>query len=217
MNRTIIDIPRVFMRPSAYNWRIDWRGQSAGADTAGGEQIVYNRFPRWVGAPQMVLPARMIGHWRALMARGEGRCNAYRVRMVDPALLRVGGGSAREEWEAYVAGVYDEPRPKVLAVGASVAGDVSIVVDERAAPEPVMVGAFLSHNDWPFLVTGRSGSGAEVTLQVKMLRAAIPDGAQIDLYARGLFVAADDATGDPAYGVDRVARPEFSLIEWITR
>lgn len=217
MIRDIVDVPRLFWRAAAIDWRIDWRGQSAGGDLAGGEQIVYNAAPRIVGSPTLVLPRRMIGSWRALMARRQGRVNAIRARLVDPALPRIGGGTAGDDWEAWLAGQYVEPRPQIPAVAAAAAGDSTLVVDERLAPFPVQVGAFLSYGDWPFLVTSRSGSGATVTLEVALLRTAIAEGASIDLLARGLFVGTADEDGSPAYGADRIARPQLDLVEWVTR
>jgi hypothetical protein len=45
----IVDLPRVFVRAPVIDWAIDWRGQSAGGDLGGGDQIVINAFPRWTG------------------------------------------------------------------------------------------------------------------------------------------------------------------------
>ena len=190
MTRPIIDIPRVLMRAVSCDWDVQWGGQSAGGDTGGGDQTVINRFPRFVGAPSVVLPPEMVGLFRALRAQAEGRVGAWRVPMVDPVSAQM-PGNWRSDLAALQAGTYVEPRPKVICVGAVAAGASSLVVNEVAAPFPVRVGAFLSYADWPMIVTGRSGSGAAVTLTIKMLRVAIPAGAEIDLCARGLFVAAD--------------------------
>lgn len=218
MIRQAIDVPLIFARVLNVDWRPDWRGSPAAQGTDGSEQVVLNRLPRYVGSPSLVLPPDMIGHWRAIILQGEGRVNAYRMRMIDPAVFPVAnGGGWRSDWRAYQAGLYQEPRPQVTVVTAASAGASSITVDETDAPRPIPVGAHLSHNDWPFAVTGRSGSGAAVVLQLKMLRRAIPAGAKIDLIARGLFLATSDAMGFPDYGLDRVARPQLELVEWITR
>lgn len=218
MTRDIIDIPLPFMRALTVDWRPDWRGQPPATGTDGSDQMVYNAFPRWVGAPQLVLPPEMVGAWRALVLRGQGRVNAYRVRMVDPAVSPVWSGAGwRSIWAAYQSGLYVEPRPQVPCTAAVAAGATSIVVDESALARPIAVGGMLSYQDWPFAVTGRSGSGAAVTLQVTMLRVAIPEEAQIDVIARGVFLAAGDAMGLPSYEQDRVARPQLELAEWITR
>lgn len=215
--REIIDVPRIFMRAAVCDWRPDWRGQATQGDIGGGDQTVYNRFPRFVGSPPLVLPEPMIGAWRALILRGQGRVNAYRIRMIDPIGHHIASAGWWSDWQAWRSGQYVEPRPQVFCVGAVLAGASSITVDESGAREPVRIGAYLSHNDWPFAVTGRSGSGAATVLQVTMLRRPIADGAAIDLFARGIFTAADDAMGWPDYDTSRVARPVLALQEWITR
>ncbi|NBE05926.1 hypothetical protein [Paragemmobacter ruber] len=217
MIRSIIDLPSIFLRLSKVDWDIDPRGRSAGEDVRGGDQVVVTGFPRFIAAPELVLPEYMIGHFRAIRARLRGRQNAVRVAMIDPIGLQLERGEVLQEWRAYLAGQWVEPRPVALAVGSSLAGAASIVIDERAARQPVRVGQYLSYQDWPFLVTGRSGAGAAVTLQVEMLRRAIPAGAQIDLLARGVFLNTDLGAGNPAYGMDRVAAPRLVLSEWITR
>uniref|UniRef100_A4WTE1 Uncharacterized protein n=1 Tax=Cereibacter sphaeroides (strain ATCC 17025 / ATH 2.4.3) TaxID=349102 RepID=A4WTE1_CERS5 len=218
MNRTIIDVPRIFMRQSVHDWRVDWRGQSAGDGVDGnGEQIVYNRLPRFVSASVIEIPRDLRGHWRALMMRGEGRRHAYRMRMVDPVSYGMpGSGRLRDDVAAYLAGHHVEARPRVPCVGAVSAGATSMVVDETGLASPIRVGAYMSHNDWPFVVVGRSGSGSAVTLTVKMVRRAIPDGALIDVLARGIFLASDDAMGLPAFSRGSFEVP-LSLIEWIGR
>lgn len=217
MNRTIIDVPLPFARYTSVSWRPDWRGQPAATGTDGSEQVVFNAFPRWVGSQPMILLPEMIGHWRALVSRGRGRVNAYRMRMTDPALLPHLRGPALAEFEAWQAGLYTEPRPQVPTVATATAGATTITVDERLAPRPIAVGAILSYDDWPFLVEARSGSGIATVLTVALLRTDIPEGGQIDLIARGVFVATSDAMGWPEYGVDRVAYPQLDLQEWITR
>lgn len=222
MIRQIVDVPLPFARLVGVDWRPDWRGQPPAQGTDGSEQVVFNAFPRWRGAPEMVLRPEMIGQWRALVARARGRVNAYRMRMIDPVVSgirppRLHDAGVNQGFRAWEAGMYIEPRPQVTLVSAVPAGASAIVVDERPAPHPVRVGQILSHDDWPFLVEGRSGAGSAVTLQVAMLRKPIPAGASIDLIARGIFLATSDAMGFPAYGRDRVARPQLDLVEWITR
>lgn len=216
MERQIIDIPRVFMRAMSFDWDIDWRGQSAGEGNEG-EQIVFNRQPRFIGSPQLVLGRDMLPYWRALRARAEGRRNAWRVAMVDPLGFSFRRGSYRADWAAWLSGNYVEPRPQILCAGAAAAGASSILVDERMAERPVRVGAFLSHADWPFLVIGRSTEGTFARLEVKMLRRAIPAGAAIDLEARGLFIGTSDTMGAAPYTHVGLPRTQLELIEWITR
>lgn len=217
MIRSIIDVPLPLVRLSSIDWRVDWRGQPAATGTDASEQVVLNRFPRFVGAPPMVLPPDMIGEWRALVARAQGRVNAWRIPMLDPVVMPVRCSDWQTDWSAWRAGLYVEPRPVVSCASGAAAGATSITVDERLADRPIQVGQFLSHDDWPFVVTGRSGRGATAVLQVQMLRKPIPSGADIDLIARGIFVGTTDAMGWPVYGLDRVARPSLDLQEWITR
>lgn len=215
----IIDVPRVFMRAMQIDWRPDWRGQSAGAATDGMEQIHYNAFARFVGTPTLAIPKEMRGAWRAILLKGQGRVNRYRMRMIDPVSFSLSkdGGSWRSDWRAYQAGLYVEPRPTVRLVSAAAAGTTQIVVDERAARAPVRIGSYLSHNDWPFAVTDRTGAGAAVTLDVVMLRRAIPANAQIDLFARGVFAAQSDDAGFGSYEPGRGFQVQMPLQEWITR
>lgn len=215
MNRDIIDVPLPFATVLNVNWKPDWRGQSAGGDNGGGDQIVYNAFPRWTGSPSIVLRPEMIGPWRAIISRGRGRVNAYRIRMIDPVVNPQPGSSA--DWQALQSGLYVEPRPQVPTTAAVLPGAASIAVDERTAKRPIPVGAILSYDDRPFLVEGRTGSGADTVLHVAMQRAAIPAGGQIDLIARGIFIASSDAMGWPEYDLSHVSRPQLDLIEWITR
>lgn len=219
MTPEIIDVPRVFMRAMEVNWRPDWRGQSAGESTSSFEQIHYNQFPRFVGSPTLSIPREMRGDWRALILKGQGRVNRYRVRMVDPVsyTLAKGENSWRDDWRAYQSGLYVEPRPMVKCVSGVAAGDTRIVVDERGAREPVRIGSYMSFADWPFAVTGRSGAGAAVTLDVVLMRTAIPPGSGIDLFARGVFTATADDMGFSAYQPGRGHQVQMGLQEWITR
>lgn len=102
-------------------------------------------------------------------------------------------------------------------VSAVSAGSTTITVDETGAREPVRVGAYLSYDDWPFVVVGRSGGGNAAVLSVKMLRTPIPAGKPIDLLATGLFLAKTDTMGAPGYGVDRIATIDLDFIEWLHR
>lgn len=219
MRQTII-IPRFLMRATACQWRIDWRGQGAVSGLDGSDQIIYNAFPRWVGTAQVSLRGDMGRVWRALIARGQGRVNCYSVPMVDPIARQLDAPADfwRASLEDYLAGRYVEPRPTITCAADAAAGAETITVDERAAARPVRVGSILSAADWPFVVTGRSGSGAATVLEVEMpLRRAIAAGAQIDLAPRGLFVATDDAMGWPSFAGSTSQAPTLDLAEWITR
>jgi hypothetical protein len=215
--RQIIDIPRVFLRNSAVNWQIESAGQSSGQDTGGGDQVVVTGFPRFIGTVPLVLPPDMIPHFRALIAKVDGRINAIRLAMIDPLVRPLGAGAWQGQWQAYLAGVYEEPSPKVTAVAASAAGASAITIDERPLSLPVRIGAILSYSDRPFIVIGRAGPAEARILSVKRLSVPIPVDGQIDLIGRGVFLLTDPLAGNPAYDLMRVSRPELPLSEWITR
>lgn len=213
----IIDLPRVFVRATAVDWAIDWRGQSAGSDVGGGNQIVSAGFPKFVGSLSLVLPRDMVLPFRAILTKLRGRANALRVPMIDPLAGYTSSWAWHQAFLAWQNGSYVDPRPTITVVSSASAGAATIMVDETDQPRPVPVGAILSYGDWPFTVVGRSGSGASVTLTVERLAVAIPSGASVDLLARGLFRVTEETAGQPIYDMARVARPSFSLQEWITR
>lgn len=218
--RQIIIIPRFLMRATVCQWRIDWRGQGAVSGLNGSDQIIYSTFPRWVGSAQVSLRGDMGRIWRALIAKARGRVNCYSVPMVDPIArqLEAPADGWRNSVDDYLNGRYIEPRPVITCAVTAAAGAEAITVDERAAARPVRVGSILSAADWPFVVTGRSGSGAATVLTVEMpLRRSIAAGAQIDLAPRGLFIASDDAMGWPSFDGSTSQSPTLDLAEWITR
>lgn len=216
--RDIIDLPRALMRAVSCDWDIEWRGQDAGEGVDGSEQIISNAPARWIGSPTLALHGDLIGQFRALRARARGRVNAWRLPMIDTVISGRMVGLAGRALASWQNGYLPEVRPVVFAVNAAAAGAEQIVIDERQLAHPIKVGAILSQDDWPFMVVDRSGAGAAVTLQIEMpLRRGFAAGAAIDLFARGIFIAAGDGIGNPVYGLDRVARPDLSFVEWIAR
>ena len=85
MKRRVITIPPNFARVLSCNWDIDWRGQGAGDANDGSSRVIYNAFPRWIGAPQLFLAGAQIAQWRALKSHAQGRVGMYRMQMFDPA------------------------------------------------------------------------------------------------------------------------------------
>lgn len=219
MTLTIVDLPRVFVRLAAVDWDIDWGAQSLGADIAGGDQPSFNAFPRFRGSLPFVLPHAMIPEFRALRWSLQGRIACWRVPMVDPLTVQTAPGAWQQELRAWQQGYAVEPRPKVRAVATASRGATTIVVDESmSAPQDVIKpGQFMSYADWPFAVLSRAGSGSAVTLRVALLRVTVPEGAEIDLEARGLFRMDDPRGGNPTYDTTRVARPSVALTEVLTR
>lgn len=215
--RQIIDMPLPLQRLTAVNWDIDWGGQGAGADTGGGDQLVLSTFPRFTAELGLRFERDAMGHWRALRARLKGRQNALRVRMIDPITMGDLHAAIHTDLTAWLAGVYDEPRPQVPCVTAATAGATILAIDETLAAAPVQVGAHLSYQDWPFMVLGRSGHGASTVLEVSMLRCAIPAGALIDMIPRGVFLMTDPSQGAVGYGRQQRMTSSISMTEWITR
>lgn len=213
---SIITISRPMMLAIDCNWDIDWRGQSAGGNNAGGAQIVYNRFPRWIGSPTLRLGDDQVNQWRAVRAAAQGRANVFRVPMIDHGDVEYFEGIPFDNGETFSTGQGMAYAPFVSTVAAAAAGASDILVSE--GDETVRVGQFISHDDWPALVTWRTEEGANVRLGIQMpLRRAIPAAAEIQLRAHGLFRATDDTMGNPAIGLVRFSEPQLSFEEWLNR
>lgn len=224
MTRPIVTIPPDLIRFSAVSWDIDWRGQSVpGQD--GATQIVYNRFPRWIGAAEMVLPAPQLARWRGVRAAAQGRRAVFRVPLVDPisydrearvpADLRERGlpFSNGERLSTGYGLAYEETIP-AAAVAAKGAELVRVTVGAYPAP---VVGQIMSCADLPFVVTSvRALPGGDHELGVQMpLRAVIAEGDRIALRGWGLFELAGDTTAGVEYGLSRLGRPKLDLVEWL--
>ena len=213
-------MPLPLLRQTIFNWRIDWRGKPPSQGLNGNEQIVYNAAPRIVGEPVVYLEGDAILAFRALIARGRGRVNIYRMPLLDPLAHqpKLGGGANWGlEFAALQSGQYLEYRPQVACAAGAAAGAASIIVNEANLDTPVRVGQWLSYDDWPFLVVGRTGSGVAVTLTVERLAVTIPPAALIDVHARGIFKATDDSMGWPSYGAGAFTDLNLSFVEWMLR
>ncbi|MEP2782300.1 MAG: hypothetical protein ABJP33_07725 [Pseudoruegeria sp.] len=218
MSRPIVTIPTDLMRVLDVNWDMEWRGQPPASTVGGIDVATYNRFPRFIGAPSLVLAGDRIARWRAVRAAAGGRTAVYQVPMIDPITAQSGPEVPYSEGQFHSAGQGFEYRPTVELIEAAAAGDTSILIDETGADFAVKPGAFLSYNFWPFTVTSRIAlSDGQVELGVAMLRTAIPAGSKIEQRARGLFVAADDQMGNPAYGLNLVSRAKLSFVEYLDR
>lgn len=215
MDRRIVDLP--LPRVVQVDWDIDWREQSAGTMLGGRRGILLGGLPRWIGTLPQILRASDILGYRAARWYARGMTGVFRVAMVDPlAAVPVAGTVPFGDGASFAGGAewYDES--VIPAVAAAQAGDEQIVVDETDAPHPVRVGQIMSHEDRPFAVVWRSGSGSEVTLGVEMpLRAPIPAGSAIHFRGRGLFEMVEPRSGNPAYGLSRIAQPVLMLQEWL--
>lgn len=225
MHRAVINVPRGLFRAFEIDWDIDWRGQSVGQDNNGVTKTVYNAFPRWVGSPSIVLGSAFVAQWRAIRASSQGVVGVYRLPMVDPvADARLGASDAIRlngvpfsAGQRFSTGKGFEYVPFIVNAALAKAGDVHlslVLSDDGNLP---VVGQFISHNDFPYLVTWVTPGGSgefEVGIQMP-LRRDIPSGAEIQLAAYGLFEAADEGMGNPAYGNDLVSRPRLAFREYL--
>ena len=220
MQRPIITIPAGFLHFLDVDWDIDWRGQPPGNDTGGGTSVVYNRFPRWIGSPSIVLQGDAIAQWRAIRAQAQGRVGIYRLPMVDPIGFTSGatsGGTSFAGGVSFASGVGFASEPACFAVTDVSAGAVQIRV-ENAEVAPV-VGQIMSHKLWPFLVTWVLEVSAGIyDLGIQMpLRTAMTAGDIIKLEGEGLFEAVEDGMGRAGYDVDLIARPRLNFREVLNR
>ncbi|WP_299558729.1 hypothetical protein [uncultured Sulfitobacter sp.] len=212
------------MRVTKVNWWIDWRGQSAGSGNDSTEQIVYNRFPRWIGSPEVLLRGDAILQWRAHMMAARGRVGLFRVPMMDalsyaPSLHGHNpDGLPFSTGKRFNTGKGFGYAPYATNLTAAVAGATSLEINDDNAPRPVRQGVYISFNDWPYVVTSVSQDGGTKVITVETpLRENIPAEAMIDLDAKGIFIADTDTMGNPEYGKDLKANPTASFVEWINR
>lgn len=215
----IITVPLALMRATAIDWHIDVRGQSAGAGNDGSTQVVFNRFPRWTGAPKLLLRGGLMAAWRAVIWQLEGRANVLRVPMIDPAgILPRREGIPFATGQRFATGQGFAWSPFVLAPEGAAAGSDSLLVDPATTEEELRPGMILSHDDWPMGVTFVAPEGGLLRLGLRpKLRRAIPAGAQVSLAASGLFTLEDDLSGALSYEKAMLARPVLNLVEWLAR
>ena len=223
MERPIITIPRGFLKHLNMSWDIDWRGQSAGEQTGGGTQVVYNAFPRWIGSPEIALYREEIREWRAIRAQARGRTGIYVVEMCDPVGFAQANpypdGIPFSNGQPFSTGYGWQYEPMFYGVGFNKIGAETIRVNVAGMGIAPVAGQIMSHDDWPFVVT----TVAEVStgiydLGIEMpLRAPIRSGDPILLKPRGRFEVLEDTTGNPAYGASRYSQVQLEFREVLTR
>ena len=228
MQRHLVTVPASVFRLSTVDWDIDWRSQMSGEANDGNTQTVFNAFPRWVAEPQLALAGEMLRQWRAIRLRAQGQVGILRIIMTDPVGFDPAAVGVDQAWlETGVPFDTDQPfstgqgfefDPFVMADAAAPAGAevIRVLVSDMTVPA---VGQFLSHDDWPFVVTSVTPvSGGAYELGVQMpLRRAIPSGAAIQMRATGLFEMVNPRGGNPSYGLDFVSRPSIALREYLNR
>lgn len=208
------------------DWSLDWRNRSSGPGLDGSNQIVGFGFPRWVGAPAFRLRPSLIGEFQAVRDASQGMANVWRVPMIDPVTMdRERALRTRKKSQpfgldtgsgpAFAEGVGFQWDPILIAQNGAKKGDTSIVLDG----EFLAVGQVVSYQDWPFRITSiRTNAGGEKVCGVApAVRCDIPEGGIVQAIGHGLFQLEDAGNGRISYGLDRMAAPSLSLVEWINR
>lgn len=213
--------PQLAARMGSVDWDIDWRGTPRAATLGGVSGFVFNAFPRWVGTLDLGLWQETIGTYRAARFSAQGRLNAYRIPMYDPALFDIvayetgyQNGIPFNTGSLFSTGWGFGVTPFYYAAAAAAVGDTTLDIDIApigAAPVP---GQILSHNDWPFGVTSVelvSGNTYRLTVQMA-LRSAVSVNDEVLAVGHGWFVSEDDG-GAVSYDGNGFARPRVSLVE----
>lgn len=221
--KDIVNVPRALLTFTAANWSIDWRGQSAGANLQGVEQIQTNASPRYSGALSLSQQSEFALWWRAMRSYTRGRLKVMRFDMVDAVgngaktiSANWSNGLSHSTGPRFSTGFGYSWEPFVVCEGGATSGASEITVTEGA--HEVKPGQRMSYNDWPFDVISRTDNGdGTVTLGVARLATAIPDQDEIQMRAKGLFLATDDMTGAVAFAGSRFFAPEISLVEYLNR
>lgn len=227
MKRQIVTVPRDVLRLTAVTWGIDWRGQGLGSTAGGISTTVFNRFPRWVGAPPLQLDRDSLRAWLAIRDQAQGRANVFRLPMSHPLGFdwagAAGAYAARgvpfDNGQRFSNGYGFAYSPIAIAVGDHAVGATEVTLDTAPTGVGVQVSQILSYDDWPFRVTAVldvTGSHCRVSIQMP-LRAAMPDGAFVDMEGHGRFEAIDDQTGPANYGRGHMSRPVLALQEVLSR
>lgn len=228
MTPALVTLPPTLERYTQVEWDIDWRGQSAGLTNNAREQIVNNAFPAWTGVGTLIMHNDQLPEWAAVLTAMQGRANAIRMPMADPATFDARAATVAAGYDPdvgvplsggqYTAGgtgtAYD---PFVLVAAAASAGSTEIVVDESVVSLSVRFGQVISIADWPYRVMGRVADGANHRLTLApSLRRAVAVNDVVHLRGWGWFRAASRLPG-VGYGAERAGAYTLQLVEWITR
>ncbi|MCA0947344.1 hypothetical protein LCM08_20670 [Salipiger pacificus] len=224
MTRPLVTVPLDLLETSSIDWDIDWRGQPGTESTADTTQVVFNRFPRWVGSLSLTHTRELIGRWRALRWSAQGRAGIYQLPMIDPGVFNplkmltdqqaaLGNQlTLPSSSEAYIG-------PVAVAAEAAAAGASQIRISIPVMGLAPVVGQIISADDWPMGITSVTPEGMDTyLLGIQMpLRAAIASGDTIRLVGTGRFEVIDDMAGRAGYGQHLVSTPSIEFREVLTR
>lgn len=226
MKRNVVTLRYDLLRTVDLDWSLDWRNRSSGTAADGSNQIVALGFPRWIGSTKLRLPPSLIGAYQAARDASQGLMNVWRVPMTDPVTLdREVALRTRKKALPFGLDTGSGPRfaegcgfqwdPILVAPDGAKKGDTSIVLEG----EFLAVGQVVSYQDWPFrILSVRSeASGRKRCTVAPAVRVDVPAGGIVQAIGHGLFQLADAESGRMGYGLDRVATPDLSFVEWINR
>lgn len=229
MTRPMVTVPQSLLHQIDLDWRIDWRGQSAGEFNSGVSGTHYAGFPRWVGAPSFFMNAGELRKWRAISAHARGRTSVYRVRMFDPVAFDmdaagasatvIATGKTTTDGNYFTNGKGWEYDPFCLCETAAEKGATTLRVDVASCNDVAPVeGQIMSVDLWPFTVTSVLPVGGTVyEIGISMaLRTDVAVGRYIKMRGEGLFELID-GTGNPAYNANRFSRPQMEFVEALAR
>lgn len=228
MRRACVTVPLSLMRQASVDWDIDWGGQAAGETLTAVSQVVVNGFPRFVGAPSLVFGRALHGLWRAHRWAAQGQAGLFRVPMYDPAILNISelsalsgamaSGTTFSNGETFSTGAGWAYWPQLSVVTGGGPGRARIKVSVPASYLLPKVGQIMSHDDWPFGVTGVSDNGdGTAWLTVERLAKSVATGDLVNVIGIGRFELTDGMSGRAGYGPDGVIKPKLALREVLNR
>lgn len=233
MQRNIVELPCGLFGPLMSDWILNVRGRAASDGVDGSGQVIYGNQPRWEATLDLSGFGRdRVLTWRAIRAKLRGRVNVLRVCMCDRwrpkyselgytaetiAAIR-GHGVPHSDGTYHSDGTGYATTPTVRPYFDAEPGDETIRVNATSINDALQPGQWFSHNDWPYQVTGMSGTMSSRTYTFEPpLRRAIPAGAELYIEASGLFALVDDMQGRMPLIYGKHGETQIQLVEWVNR
>lgn len=226
MTPDIVTLRHNILHAVELDWTLDWRNRSSGRAMDGSNQIVSFGFPRFMGQPKFRLRPSLIGEFQAVRDSAQGQINVWRVPMIDPVTLdreramrtrkaSIPFGLDAASGPLFSSGAGFQWDPILIAPDGAKKGDKSV----RLEGEFLAVGQIVSYGDWPFRILSLldAPNGGKRATVAPAVRCDIPAGGIVQAVGHGLFQLSEPESGRVAYGLDRVAAPDLSFVEWINR
>jgi hypothetical protein len=233
MDRAIIDLPCGLFGPLNDDWILNVRGRAAADGVTGVGQVIYGSQPRWEATLDLSGFGRdRVLSWRSIRAKMRGRINILRVCMCDrwrPKYSELGlsksdiamltDGIPHSDDVYFDTDVGYDYVPSVTTATDYDAGDETITVDATGINDALTAGQWFSCDDWPYQVTGISGTIIARTYEFEPpLRRDIPSGSTIIIgEATGLFAFIDDLQGRMPLELGKHGQAQIQLVEWTNR